>query len=287
MLYLSPRGEAPSANSINPEVLKGHKDEKKQFKIIPFCSAKDDVSVLSILKAMAGEARADSVRSFLKLFVKYLETHFKGGTTVAEQNYVEDYLMKHPGFIKEIPALYAGYNTIKWDLTSRYNLAIEELLKQDGVKVPGFPDQNNDQSVFCEDLKLSDKRLYICVKEGFIGLYCNIPQDTKTADSKECWLEDVANKISDPKLKKFIITLATKDDAPRPAGWNNWQWVIVENLGCPNFEDPDTLRRILTESSGGSVDFKTLLCCKEVVKKVCDFINKIKDELEKAAVLPL
>jgi hypothetical protein len=285
MLYLSPRGEGPSVNSIDPDVLKEYKDEKNQFKIIPFCCTEDKVSVLSILKAMADAARADSVRSFLKVFIKYLETHFQGGTTVAEQNYVEDYLMKHPDFIKEIPALYAGYNTIKWDLTSRYYSAIKELLlKKYGVEVDGLTVQNIDQPVKWAKLELPDG-LYITIKDGGIGLYCDIPENAEAADSKECWLE-VAEKITDKKLKNFISTLAKKDVGSRPKDWC-WRWLVFEDLKFSNFEDPDILRRTLTESSGGSVDFKTLPCCNEVVQKVWDFINKIKDQLQNAAVLPL
>ena len=284
MLYLSPRGEGPSVNSITPDDLENKYKDK--FKIIPFCSVENNVSVLSILKAMADEARADSVRSFLKFFIKYLESYFTGGITVDEQNYVIKYLKMHPDFIIQIPSLSDGYYSIKNELTLSYNLAIQELLERHGVKAPGFPNQNDDQIVDCKDLIFSDERLYFCIKDRCIGLYCNIPEDAKVTDSKECLL-DVANKISDPKLKQFIVKLATKGGAPLPAGWNNWRWVIVENLGCPNFEDPDILRRILADSKGGTVDFKTLPCCNEVVQKVWDFINKIKDELQNAVVLPL
>jgi hypothetical protein len=283
MLYLSPRGEAPSANSIHPDVLEEYKDKLK-FKIIPFCSAENKVSVLSILKAMADEARADSVRSFLKLFIKYLETYFKGGTTVAEQTFVIDYLKKHPDFILEIRSINEGYDSIKRELASNYYSAIQQLLKQVGVELPGWPYQNDDQDVICAGLlQLPDDRLYISITEGGIGLYCKIPEGAKVDETKECWLEAV-NKIPDTKLKNFIIALANKKDITRPANWN-WRWLIVKELKFHDFGNPYTLKCILDKSSGVSVDFNALQCePPQVVNNVLSFIKDINDELKNAGL---
>jgi len=283
LLYLPPYHGNPSEQSISAKELEPLRNAG-QVKVIPFCSTENKVSVLSILRAMADEARADSVRSFLKFFIKYLETHFKGGTTVAEQKFFTDYLEKYPNFIVEIPALYEGYISIKNKLTSDYYSTIKELLlKQGGVEAPGLPSQNNDQIVKCADLELLDPRLYISIKDGGIGLYCNIPERDKVDETKECWLEEV-NKIPDTKLKNFLVALAQKNDITRPANWS-FRWLIVKELKFQDFTNPDTLRCILDKSPGASVDIKILQCePQQVVNNVLAFIKDINDELKEAGL---
>lgn len=111
MLYLSNDGTPPSKESIDPQKL-AEFEGRKRFKVIPFCGSVNECTILSILKALSDAARADSVRSFIKLMITYFEKHFSGGTTVDEQKFVDDYVKRHPEVIEHRVAIDAACDKI-------------------------------------------------------------------------------------------------------------------------------------------------------------------------------
>jgi hypothetical protein len=111
MLYLSPYGEAPSPFSIsNYEVDKYESDKK--FRIIPFDQS-EGVAVIPILKAFADESKADNVRTFLKLMIKYLSNYFLGVKTMDEDKFITKYLTNNPERMKLVLEMLSSADTIR------------------------------------------------------------------------------------------------------------------------------------------------------------------------------
>ena len=90
MLYLSPYGEGPSKDSIPPEVVAKYKKDKR-FQIVPFNQA-EGLGIIPILVAFSEVAKADNVRSFLKLLIKYFYNEFIGVIMMDEEKYMLKYL---------------------------------------------------------------------------------------------------------------------------------------------------------------------------------------------------
>lgn len=221
MLYLSPRGEAPSGNSITPGDLKKYKDND-QFKIIPFCSAENKDSVLSILKAMADAARADSVRSFLKFFIKFLSTRFTGGTTVDEQTFYRDYLVQNPAFFADIPGLKVGYDSVKMTIQEAFLSVVQRHLNKRAGN-DNFTKWPKDQG---DDLKydtILPESVYITLAgEGIMGLYCNYDSDNHNANPNcvDCMgiFKEGLDKVREA-LSRENYSLSTNQ--------NFWRWLIA------------------------------------------------------------
>jgi hypothetical protein len=127
MLYLSPYGAGPTTKSITPKNLQ---DCGERFKVITFSQANDNnpCAVIPMLKAFADAARADNVRSFIKLVIKYLGNHFMGDKTMDDEKCVLDYLVSHPDFFAHVPALQSGYAKISDDIRKAFYALLKQQL---------------------------------------------------------------------------------------------------------------------------------------------------------------
>lgn len=273
MLYLSPRGETPSANSIAPEVLKEYKDND-QFKIIPFCSAENKVSVLSILKAMADAARADPVRAFLKFLEKYLKFHFLGEKTMDESTFLVNYLTQHSESASQVPALAAAYATIKNDVQQTVYEMINSQLKESPSKIsPSATLPNNVK--FTYEGKQLPRSLAVCFEYPDIGLPLSEYQKFENNIQN--------NNINKDNLEKFVIAMRSIYSNLKTTDW--WLGGFV---GLPNYIVDDKLLTCILEEKAQS--FSESIVLKRFALNVSDFIVKyiynVEMEWQKAG-LPL
>ena len=118
MLYMSRDGGGPSNESI-AEIDLADCRERGKFIVVPFNKA-DNAAVIPIFKAFADESRADNVRAFLKLAIKYFSDEFLGVKTMDERDYAVKYLKSHPDHFAEVPLIQKAYLWIIDDISRSY-----------------------------------------------------------------------------------------------------------------------------------------------------------------------
>ena len=230
MLYLSRDGSGPSELSIAQNSLKTYVDDKL-FVIIPF-NKSIEPAIIPMLKAFADEAKADNVRAFLKLMIKYFSNEFLGVKAMDENEFAIKYLKKHPEFFAEIPLVQRAHQAIVDEVHRAFHRLLRNQLAKSPRKIQiGSQDWPNTKS---SKISYEMKMTPTYIQPEFEGYDVGVPL------RKEKLTEEQARNLDAylGQMKKLYPKLKTTE-------WWAAGWITlpVDTLGC------DLAREVIVENA--------------------------------------